>query len=144
MAVRVIAYDKPNVVITGGEPTIQNETQMLLFISTLKEKSIHLALETNGTKFVSWFRLMDWITVSPKRGTQFNVSFANEIKVIFDDHLESELDYFEQFTSHIRPVYLSLQPKNNDKEEIQKCLEIVKKRKLWRLSLQLHKMLQIN
>lgn len=56
-----------NIVITGGEPTIQEEELTLL---CMKLKSInpyiHITLETNGTKPGEFLKYIDLVSISPK------------------------------------------------------------------------------
>ncbi len=54
----------PYVVITGGEPTIQEE-ELYELVKLLDDRGYYIALETNGTNNVntSWF---DLVVVSPK------------------------------------------------------------------------------
>lgn len=69
IAVEILAYDCPNLVITGGEPLMQeNELIRLLTILRQRIKRLHVEIETNGTlipgKILSG--LLDQFNVSPK------------------------------------------------------------------------------
>jgi len=139
---KVVAYNVRRVVLTGGEPTIQDEELMFEFIAGLQARVKWVQVETNGIPAPSWLSRCDWVTVSPKRGTSYNLELANEIKVVYDNHSYRELKEFEHFCES-RNTHLFLQPKDNDPKEIQKCVKIVKERKQWRLSLQLHKMINV-
>lgn len=52
-----------SVVITGGNPCIQNLTD---FVLDLKEEGYFIAVETQGTLFPNWLDLVDFISFSPK------------------------------------------------------------------------------
>jgi len=135
-----------NIVITGGEPTAVEERLMLKLVVGLKSlRPMRIQVETNGYIRPPWLKFVDWVTVSPKRGfyTSHN-PYASEIKLVYDGHAKTELEEFEKEAIEEK-MYdrLFLQPKSNDVKEIDKCLEIVKERKLWRLSLQTHRLLKI-
>jgi len=141
---KVASYCVPRIVLTGGEPTIQDDELMMQFVCGVRERGVRwIAVETNGTNSPRWLECyVDWVTVSPKRGSAYNVQLAKEVKVVFDNHTDSELEEFERASTD-KGLHLFLQPKDNDPDEIRRCVEIVKRREGWRLSLQLHKILQI-
>jgi len=131
------------VVLTGGEPTVQDELAMTRFVSLLVVKEIPVHVETNGTLFALWLKLAQWVTVSPKKGSPVSsavVAAASELKLVYDEHTLSDLRVFE---SQYEGKELFLQPKSNLSEEICKCVQIVKNSPPWRLSIQLHKIIGI-
>ena len=131
-----------HIVLTGGEPTIQNPVEMKKFILFLKDAKFSIQVESNGILIPPWVAYCEWITVSPKRGTDFRLGHANEVKVVYDDHSNQELKYFEH-SAFKYGFHLFLQPKSNLPVEIKKCVKLVKKRTLWRLSLQTQKIIDI-
>jgi len=143
---RIQAYVPRTVVLTGGEPTIQNPESMLKLVAGIKHKiKAFIMVETNGVEVPQWILqkdLIDWVTVSPKRGSEWRTYHASEIKVVYDNHTTKELEEFEVMAMK-RKLPLFLQPKDNNQEEIEKCIKIIKKRNFWRLSLQIHKILDI-
>jgi len=56
-----------NIVITGGEPTVQVE-ELLFLCKKLKSISpdIHITIETNGTKTGEFLKFTDLVSISPK------------------------------------------------------------------------------
>ena len=66
------------VVITGGEPMLQ-VTQAL--IDALHAAGFEIAIETNGTLPVP--RSIDWITVSPKAGSDVVQRSGDELKLVW-------------------------------------------------------------
>jgi 7-carboxy-7-deazaguanine synthase len=61
-------YKKHNVrdvVITGGEPTIQAE-ELTLLCKELKSLNAYITLETNGTIFGDFINYIDLLSISPK------------------------------------------------------------------------------
>lgn len=55
--------ERPMVVITGGEPLIQNCAPLLL---ELVKEDFFIAVETSGSVFAEWVKLANWVTCSPK------------------------------------------------------------------------------
>lgn len=45
---RILSFDCPNVVITGGEPLLQ-QSELVPLVSSLKSRGIRFEIETNGT-----------------------------------------------------------------------------------------------
>lgn len=79
---RIISYHCNRLVITGGEPMLQNE-EVLELVKLLEPYDIKMSLETNGTiaptdiNFADYF---DYITVSPKIHKHVNRSAINYFK----------------------------------------------------------------
>lgn len=129
------------VVITGGEPTLQDCTKL---INLLHTKNTFVAMETNGTHPVP--TNIDWVTVSPKVayvgsiGTP-KVTECDEVKVVFDGQAEVS-DY------DIGADYYYLQPcdtgdAEKNKEIINQCVEFIKQNPKWTLSLQTQKIINV-
>lgn len=136
-----------HIVITGGEPTIQNERLMLKLLGFLRlHKPSVIQVETNGYSRPPWLAFVDWVTVSPKKYYYPAYHpYANELKLVYDNHKLAELMLFEnEFIKSKKRLRLYLQPKSNLPKEVSKCVKIVKNRPLWRLSLQMHKILKIS
>jgi organic radical activating enzyme len=56
-----LTNEKPMVVLTGGEPTLQVDED---FVDLLHEEDFYVAMESNG--ILPAPRNLDWLTVSPK------------------------------------------------------------------------------
>lgn len=98
-----------------------------------------MAIETNGTNIVpSW---VSWITVSPKTNLlpkDFK-NFPDEIKVVFE---KSRVDYYDILKHYGGRLYL--QPLEKDgKMNIKETLEYINKNPMYRLSVQLHKLIGV-
>ncbi len=126
-------------VLTGGEPMLQLDETILEHFST---KGFHFALETNGSIEIPErvAELIQWITVSPKRGLDIKVSRCRELKYVlaigqypWDVPCESK-------HCLISPAFVGIQA---DQETIDWCVKVVKKYPAYRLSLQLHKMIGV-
>ena len=94
-------------VITGGEPTIYDLTELT---RELKAKGLATHLETSGA-----FEILgefDWITVSPKwqkLPLEVNVQEADEIKLIVED--ESSIDrWWGKIKDYVRTSHVWLHP----------------------------------
>lgn len=123
------------VVLTGGEPTLQADTKLIDLIHEAGFPVV--AMESNGTHESP--ANLDWLTVSPK--TRPVVEHCNELKVLFDGKTPVR-DY------GVEADYYYLQPEDtgnaeDNKAVTAKCVEYIKKHPKWRLSLQVHKLINI-
>ena len=136
-------WDTPLVVVTGGEPALQLNPAL---VDALHRRGKHIAVETNGTLPLP--DGIDWVTLSPKdlflgdaaRPVQQS---ADELKVLFDGiHLPP--DYSHIAIRHSR----FLQPCDTGDPSRNAAItaatvEYIKSHPQWRLSLQIHKILNI-
>ena len=140
-------YPSRFVVLTGGEPTLQVDEA---FVDLLHQQGYEVAMESNGTRPAP--QNLDWLTVSPKIfGEGYLVKgewrIPDEIKVVFDEDTPEKLSslHLSPFTSH---QLLYLQPCDTgdaarNKVITQACVEYIKAHPQWRLSLQTHKLIDI-
>lgn len=139
-----------NVCFTGGEPFLQLDTEILWLFNPDQETYddgyytdgyiYYVTVETNGTidpKDLSYS--IDWITVSPK--SIINIPKANEMKILVggNDTNESIL----KTSKLLKCENLYLQPISNKPENIQKCIDLIKQSHMFRLSLQIHKIIGV-
>jgi len=134
--------------LTGGEPTLQVDDALISALSSLSlAGSIHI--ETNGTNPV--FNLFDWVTVSPKQGSEWKQKTGDEIKIVWNGQTEEELSEidtsgFDWCFLQPEACYLPI-PAFLQTELVQARLDhltsIIKDNPKWRLSLQLHKILNL-
>jgi organic radical activating enzyme len=122
------------VVLTGGEPTLQVDEA---FVDLLHQHGYEVAMESNGTRFAP--RNLDWLTVSPKQSPIRQ--HCNEVKVVFVDavqvpDIDLEADYY-----YLQPCDVGDVERN--KAITQACVEYIKQHPRWRLSLQTHKLIDI-
>jgi len=136
---KIAVYPCKTVVLTGGEPTEQNLTALL---KLLKQNKYQIHLETNGANLIDT-KLFDFCTVSPKAYVNAKMlKKADAVKYITDTKTTlAEIESLEEKTSKKTLFYL--QPKNNSKENIKQCLKLIKQKSNLRLSVQLHKFLNI-
>src|SRR5438045_7358839 len=70
--------DERLVVITGGEPMLQLDSEL---IESLHARGFKVAVETNGT--LPALAGLDWICVSPKAGTKVVQRHGDELKLVW-------------------------------------------------------------
>lgn len=125
----------PFVVCTGGEPLLQLDQSM---VNAFHNAGFEIAIETNGTLKTPGG--IDWTCVSPKAGTDLQITRGDELKIVFPQENMSPLDYasleFEHFL--IQPLEGPELQTNT-----QKALDFCLNHPQWRLSLQIHKILHI-
>ncbi len=121
------------VVLTGGEPLLQVDTDL---VEALHKRGFQVAVETNGTQPAP--AGLDWLCVSPKAGAALVLAGGDECKLVFPQPGAVP----EQF-EHLAFRHFLLQPMDgpevaaNTREAIAYCLANPK----WRLSAQTHKIL---
>ena len=141
----VRGFSAKNIIITGGEPTIQPNLEQLLDV--LKAEGYFIAVETNGLKPVP--KQIDYIATSPKRIYQKNylkhhIPFAHEVRIVVDGDM---LEFCEQIENTIPAERYYLSPCETD--GVMNMLETITQlgklnqrshKPRWQLSIQTHKM----
>ena len=129
------------VVITGGEPAMYDLT---LLTDELKKAGLRTNIETSGAYPVTgtW----DWVCFSPKKFKAPDASIypvANELKVII--YNKSDFKWAEDFAKEVKSgCELFLQPEwSKEKEMLPLIIEYVKAHPQWKVSLQIHKYMNI-
>jgi 7-carboxy-7-deazaguanine synthase (Cx14CxxC type) len=127
--------DHKFVVITGGEPMLQLDAEL---VRAIKNRGFEIAVETNGT--IAAPPGIDWICVSPKAGSHLVQTSGQELKLVYPQP-QAEPRAFE----HLQFQHFFLQPMDgpdrdrNTQLAVSYCLENPR----WRVSLQSHKFLGI-
>ena len=144
---------KPLIVLTGGEPTLQVDEA---FVDFLHQHGYEVAMESNGTRPAP--RNLDWLTVSPKVNEKLEMRNEkwemknekchqpDEIKIVFGENTDPAA--IISHSSFLIPHLLYLQPcdtgdPDRNKAITQACVEYIKAHPQWRLSLQTHKLIDI-
>ena len=125
----------PLVVCTGGEPLLQLDGAL---ISDLHEEGFDIAVETNGTIAVP--ESIDWICVSPKAGVALRQKRGDELKLIYP---QTGADPEEYTNLKFRHFFLQPMDGTHCEEATRLALKYVLEHPGWRISLQLHKILNI-
>lgn len=136
------------IIWTGGEPTMQLDEKT---VAIFKGKGFYQAIETNGTKIPP--KGLDYITCSPKvsldvikrvfQGVEvgefrYPYGEGEEMPPAIDD-LPPAKYYF------LSPLFLGEEKKRFEyaPENVDACLKIMANEPRWRLSLQVHKILNL-
>jgi 7-carboxy-7-deazaguanine synthase len=129
------------VIVTGGEPMMYDCAKLSL---ALQAKGFKTHLETSGAYPISgsW----DWICISPKKfkaPLSESLSLAQELKVVVFNKSD-----FEWATQHATLVQqnclLFLQPEwSKEKEILPAITDFVQCNPQWKLSLQIHKYMNV-
>lgn len=143
IAEEVAKYPARLVVVTGGEPALQLTATL---VDKLHALGKYVAVETNGT--IPLPANVDWITLSPKNlfvGSHAApvITHANEVKVVFDGIHDPS-----SFMDNQLADFWFLQPCDTgdpvrNAEIVSDTVEYIKREPRWRLSLQIHKILEI-
>lgn len=129
------------VVITGGEPAMHDLTALT---TQLRAASLHTHIETSGVYPLTghW----NWVCFSPKKFKVPHPSvapLANELKVVI--YNKSDFSWAEEFAAQVSAeCELFLQPEwSKEKEMVPLIIDYVKSNPKWKISLQVHKYMNI-
>ena len=132
------------VVVTGGEPALQLTSTLVDALHSIGKR---VAVETNGTCLLP--DNVDWITLSPKEvfiglEAKVKINRFNEIKVIYDGihDPENQIANLQSTTNRFLQPCDTGDPVKN-KKITEATVEYIKAHPQWRLSLQIHKVLEI-
>lgn len=132
----------PFVVFTGGEPGLQL-TEAL--IDELHQHRFECAVESNGTRPLP--TNLDWVCISPKGNSEVIITECDELKLVYPQ-AEAPPERFV----HIAARYRFLSPMNPWQDEIihparqnttAKAIQYCMEHPEWRLTLQMHKVVNI-
>jgi organic radical activating enzyme len=128
-------------VVTGGEPMMNN---LLPLTDLLHQHQIQLHVETSGAYSISgnW----DWLTLSPKRFKKplaENLAKADELKVVI--YHPNDFRWAEENAEKVnKKCELYLQPEwSKSSEMVPLMVEYIKQHPKWKISLQIHKFMNI-
>jgi len=138
---RVKETNTPIVVVTGGEPAMYDLTALT---SLLKKEGYRTHIETSGAYPLkgTW----DWVCFSPKKFKAPDPSVyaqADELKIIV--YNKSDFEWAEAFAGKVSAgCMLYLQPEwSREKEMLPLIIDYVKDNPQWKISLQIHKYMNI-
>ncbi len=129
------------VIITGGEPLLYNCTALT---AALQNENLKTHIETSGSSPLSgsW----DWICLSPKKfkaPLDSVLAKANELKVVVFN--KSDFEWAKQHAEKVGPnCVLYLQPEwSKEKEMLPLITAFIQENPQWKLSLQIHKYMNV-
>lgn len=132
-------FTQPLVVITGGEPTLHDLGPM---VRALKKLGKYVTLETNGTNPVPDEWGIDWVTVSPKPGSNYAINCrADELKYVVDDDFEIGVIQTERVP--LRHIYLQVESGRPESAARAFTLVTMNPDLQLRVGVQLHKILHV-
>ena len=133
----------PLVVLTGGEPSLFIDEA---FVAELKLKTGKtIAIETNGTRPLP--TNLDWVTLSPKTAFEGGdlepcvLKHCDELKVVYLGQDLAQYDGIEAKHRFLQPCFC--EDEMLCKANMKACVEAVMQNPGWRLSLQIHRILNI-
>lgn len=133
-------YVCPRVILTGGEPC---EQQIGPLLELLHKNGAEIHMETNGSVNID-SSLVKCLTVSPKKNPlEAMLKKADVIKCVIDCAEDSARTAL-QYQKYLKPgAVFYIQPEGNKQENLTKCLELIKQNPQIRLSVQLHKLINV-
>ena len=141
MSDRAHASGSKIAVVTGGEPAMYD---LSVLTDALATSGLRRHIETSGVYPItgSW----DWICFSPKKfKTPHPTSFerADELKVVV--YNKSDIAWAERLSANVRSgCHLFLQPEwSVEKEVLPLIISYIKENPKWKISLQVHKYMNI-
>lgn len=134
------AYPSRHVIITGGEPSLQLDQ---ILVDLLHDEGYFIQIETNGTRKLP--EGIDWVTCSPKGDAtgecEVKLRMVDELKVVYEGQ------DVETIASSIPAMHYFLQPCSSPRYEsgsnTSETVTYILRHPHWRLSLQTHKLINI-
>lgn len=149
IAYLISVYTTKSIVWTGGEPLLQLNEEIIAYFKGL---GYNQSLETNGTLPIP--KGLDYVACSPK-------VTIKELKKIIKDNDVDEFRFVTPFQNdlfppniedlpkakhyYLSPVFIGeiKERKEVNKEAVQACLDYIKGHPEWKLSIQIHKLINI-
>lgn len=137
-------YTARHIVITGGEPLLQLNAELL---NKLHNIGKYVQVETNGTVAIDkdLASKIDWITCSPKndytKNADIKVPRVDEIKVVYVGQDLSKHNNLRAEVYYLQPCDVGVDDEN--KKIVAKTVEYIKDNPKWKLSVQVHKILNL-
>jgi 7-carboxy-7-deazaguanine synthase (Cx14CxxC type) len=125
--------ERPLVVMTGGEPLLQADPEL---VDALHARGFEVAVETNGTQAAP--AGLDWICVSPKGANEVVQRSGDELKLVWP---QAGIDPAELLGWDFR--HFIIQPLDGPDREasLQAAIALVMAEPRWRLGVQTHKLI---
>lgn len=133
-----------HVVLTGGEPTLQL-TETLLDL--LHQQGKYIQIETNGSYKLKEgiVSKIDWITCSPKfefcSSASVQIARIDELKVVYQGQNLQGYDSFKAKEYYLQPC--DVKDIKLNKRFTNEAIEYIKANPKWKLSIQTHKILNV-
>lgn len=140
----VSSFPSRHIVITGGEPTLQLTASLC---QKLHDAGFFIQIETNGSHPIADGCAIDWITCSPKAAPVV-LRKINELKVVFWGQDVARWEQFACESSPSESIEHRLQPLDTkdlvrNEEILRQTLQYILAHPIWSLSLQTHKIINV-
>ncbi len=143
-------YPARHIVITGGEPTMQLTAA---FTQLLHSAGYFIQIETNGSISLPEGCEIDWITCSPKN-LPIKIQRIDELKVLFDASDTNNTQRIAQLGNipareyRLQPLDATMTTEGNqlqqqNKNNLESTIQFILKNPKWNLSLQTHKIINV-
>lgn len=133
---KISAYPSRHIIITGGEPSLQLDN---ILVSLLHDAGFFIQVETNGTHRLP--EDIDWVTCSPKGSNEVKLRHIDELKVVYlGQDVEAIANAVNAFHYFLQPCS---SPEYPDGSNTADTIAYILSHPHWRLSLQTHKLLDI-
>ncbi|MBD5266133.1 MAG: radical SAM protein [Bacteroides sp.] len=137
---RLKSYPSRHIIITGGEPSLQLDQ---ILVDLLHDEGYFIQIETNGTHPLP--EGIDWVTCSPKgdgKGQcEVRLRSVDELKIVYEGQ------DVEAIAASIPAMHYFLQPCSSPRYEggsnTPDTVNYILAHPHWRLSLQTHKLIDI-
>ena len=141
------------IVLTGGEPMLQNKQVLLTLVGSLQERGFTVQMESNGTVYDDALGdALDGLTISPKSDIKSIIADFKNVSClkVLHPHPNPKVkinEYIDAYSASHSHIHFCLQPidaydEDENKNNINLTLAKVKKLGYpWRISLQTHKLL---
>lgn len=130
-----ITASKPYVVFTGGEPLLQLDQAL---VDAMHDIGFEVGVETNGSLVAP--QGIDWLCVSPKAQMALKITQGDELKLLYP---QATLKPEEFSALDFKFFFLQAIDDQTIKENLQQTLQYCLAHPQWRISLQIHKILDI-
>ncbi len=145
--IRQEGFSAHHIVITGGEPCIYD---LLPLTVSLEQKGYSCQIETSGT-YEIYCSAKTWVTISPKVNMRSDMKVLNQAlqradEVKYPVARARDIEVLDALLSTLhdqKQRIIALQPISQKKEATSLCMSICIERN-WRLSIQMHKYLNIS
>lgn len=147
---KVESFPSKRVAISGGEPTI-HLMDIYALSSALRAAGYLVSLQTNGTNEID-IEMFDHVVLSPKEDVEMAKQSQQGNRTVkqfvcHDLKLVDKRWSIEQYQLYASRFTILkdrwIQPLSNEKDSIDRCVQLVMNNPQWRLSLQTHKMVGV-
>ena len=129
-------YPARHIVLTGGEPSIQITPDL---IDLLHRENYFIQVETNGTNKLP--ESIDWVTCSPKGSHEIKLKTIDELKLVYlGQDVEAIANNINASHYLLQPCTSPVYPEGSNTAE---TVSYILTHPHWRLSLQTHKLINI-